>query len=123
MLEIAELSPKQHKALAALLTEPTITAAAQKAGIAERTLHGWLQEPAFRDEYRRLRREALGQAMARLQNVSSAMVAVLLQLAADKQTPASVRFQAASKVLELGIKWAETEDIEQRLAALEASMK
>ncbi len=119
MPEIAGISPKQHKALAALLSESTIAAAATKAGVAERTLYGWLQEPAFSEEYRRLRREAIGQAMARLQQVSSGMVSVLIQLAADKHTPPSVRFQAAAKVLELCVKWIETEDHEQRLAALE----
>ena len=36
---MAPLSPKQDKALVALLTEPTISAAAKKAGIGERTLH------------------------------------------------------------------------------------
>lgn len=34
-----ELSPKQQKAIIALLSEPTITEAAKIAGVGERTLH------------------------------------------------------------------------------------
>jgi hypothetical protein len=115
-----KLSPQQSKAVAALLTASSVAQAADEVGVTARTLFRWLDDPTFEAAYRAARREALGQAMARMQGVSSAMVSVLLQLAADRRTPPSVRFQAAAKVIELSIKWNETEDIEQRLAALEA---
>lgn len=114
------LTAKQHKALSALLTEPTIKAAAEKVGIGERTLHAWLKEDAaFAEAYRAARRDAVGQAIARLQQASAAAVAVLCQLMADRTKPASVRLAAASKVLDLSIRAVELEDITQRLEALE----
>ena len=116
---MADLTPKQHKALAALLTEPTLSAAAAKVGIGERTLHSWLAEPAFKAAYLDVRREAVGQAIARLQQLSSGAVAVLAQVAADKQAPASARVAAASKILDTAIKAVELEDLEARIAALE----
>ena len=39
--------PKQQKVLAALLTEPTLTAAVVKVNVGERTVHTWLGEPIF----------------------------------------------------------------------------
>jgi hypothetical protein len=47
-----ELTPKQRAALLALLTEPTIEAAAVKAKASPRSLHAWLKDPRYR---RRLR--------------------------------------------------------------------
>ena len=117
------LTPKQQKALAALLAEPTIPAAAAKLGMGESTLHKWLKDPAFGDAYREARREAVGQAIARLQHVSSAAVSVLMQVAADKSAPASARVSAASKILDMALRAVELEDLENRLSALEAQME
>ena len=44
------LTPKQKKGLAAMLTQPTLTAAAQAAGTSEKTLYRWLALPAFAAE-------------------------------------------------------------------------
>jgi hypothetical protein len=50
--------PRQAEAaIAALLAEPTIEAAARKAGISESTLLRWLQEPAFKAAFRAARRQ------------------------------------------------------------------
>ena len=113
------LTTKQEKAISALLSEPTIKQAAEKIGIGERTLHTWLAEPAFVDAYRAARRDAVGQAVARLQQTATHVVTVLLTLMADKTTPAAVRLNAASKVLDLSFKAVELEDIQARLEALE----
>jgi hypothetical protein len=113
------LTPKQEHGIAALLTEPSITKAAEKAGVTERTLHRWLGDPAFAAAYRQARREAVGQATARLQQIATHAVTVLLRVMADTKTPASVRVAAAKTVLEFAIKAVELEDIEARLAALE----
>ena len=116
------LTPKQQKALAALLSEPTITAAAAKVGVGERTLYTWLGEPAFGDAYRTARREAVSHAVARLQQVSSDAVTVLVTVMASKETPAATRAAAAKTVLETAIKAVELEDLAVRLDALEQRM-
>ena len=48
----AKLTPKQEKAITALLAQPTIEAAAASLGINPATVHRWLQEPAFVEAYR-----------------------------------------------------------------------
>ena len=113
------ITSKQEKAIAALLSEATITTAATKIGVTEGTLHKWLKDPAFVEAYRAARRDAVAQAVARLQQVSSAAVAVLVQVMADRGTMASVRVAAASKILDYAIKAVELEDIAARLDALE----
>lgn len=119
MADIDALTAKQHKAIAALLTEATMGAAAKKAGVGERTLYTWLSEPAFDSAYRTARRKAVQQAIGRLQQVSTAAVSVLVRVMANDQTAAGTRVLAAKTVLEFAIKAVELEDFEERLAALE----
>jgi len=116
------LTPKQEKALSALLTEPTILAAAKKVGVGERTLHTWLGEDAFAAAYRNARRAAVSQAVTRLQQVSSGAVAVLVNVMADKDNPAGTRVNAAKTVLEFSFRAVELEDLAERIAALEQQM-
>jgi hypothetical protein len=67
MKEYADLEPGQERAIIALLSEPTLKAAAASASISETTLWRWLREPAFKDAYRKARSDALAQATAKLQ--------------------------------------------------------
>jgi hypothetical protein len=112
------LTPAQHKAVSALLSEPSVRKAAEVAGVKERTVYHWLKTPAFADEYRSARREATQQAIARLQQYSGHAAATLVALMASGN-PAAVRLAAASKVLDLAIKSVELEDLSARLEALE----
>ena len=113
------LTPQQQKACLALLTEPTIAAAASKAGVGERSLYRWLDRDDFAAAYREARRKALGQAIARLQQLSSGAVAVLASIAGNAALPTGARVAAASKILDTAIKAVELEDLEARIAALE----
>ena len=116
-----KITPKQELFLASLLTSPTIQHAAAAAGVSETTAHRWLRsDGAFDAAYRRARRTAVGQAMARLQQVSGAAVAVLMQVAGDTSVRASSRVAAAKAILELAIRAVELEDLDARIAALEA---
>ena len=47
------MTPKQQKALLALLTNPTKEKAAAAAGITSKTLRGYLADPEFQAEYRK----------------------------------------------------------------------
>lgn len=112
-----DLTPAQHRAVSALLEQPSVRKAAEVAGVKERTLYHWLKNGEFAAAYRTARREATQQAIARLQQVSGAAVAVLCQLMTSS-TPA-VRLGAARTVLEFAVKAVEIEDLTARLEALE----
>ena len=113
-------SRKQEAAIAALLTEPTIEAAAAKAGVGSRTLREWLQLPDFAAAYREAHRRLVERTVARLLAATDKAVDTLTQLM-DSDHNAS-RARAALGVLDHASKGAELLDLDARLAALEARM-
>ena len=112
-----KLSRKKDQAVAALLSESTIDAAAKVVGINERTLRNWLKLPQFQSAYRAARRQVVEAAVGRLQQASSEAVATLERnLTCDQ---ASVEVRAAVAILDQSIKAVEILDMEERLAELE----
>jgi hypothetical protein len=77
--------------------------------------------PEFQTAYREARRDAFGQAVARLQQGASAAATTLIKLLLDQNTPASVRARVADSIFNHAATAIEIEDIEARVAALEAS--
>ena len=110
-------------AVAALLTQRNIEEAAKTAGVSPRTLRRWQQEPEFDAAYRKARRDAFGQSVARLQQVSGAAVTTLQRLIVDPSTPAAVKARAAYYILTLSTKAIEIEDIGARLTVLEEAVE
>jgi transposase-like protein len=117
----AKFGRKKEEAIAALLTQRNIEEAARTAGIGTQTLLRWLKVPEFEIAYREARRAAFGQSIARLQQASSAAVSTLLKVMIDPNSPASTRVRAADSILDHAAKAIEIEDIEVRVAELEAA--
>ena len=114
-----KLSRKQDQAIIALLQMTTIGEAAKQAGIGEATLWRWLQLPEFQARYRGAKRQAVAQAIARLQQASSEAVETLQRVMNDTETSASARVSAAKIVLDAALKGSELEDLSARLEQLE----
>ena len=117
----AKFERKQEEAIAALLRQRNIEEAAA-AGIAPNTLLNWMKVPEFEKSYREARRAAFGQAIARLQQGTSAAATTLLKTMIDPSTPASVKVRAAEAIFNHAAKAIEIEDIEARVTAIEASV-
>ena len=115
----AKFGRKKEEAIAALLTQRNIEEAARSIDVAPKTLLRWLQVPEFRKAYREARRDAFGQAVARLQQGTTAAATTFLKTMIDPNVPASVRLRAAEAVFNHAAKAIEIEDIEARVAALE----
>ena len=111
------LSRKQEQAVAALLTEPTVAAAAERAGVSEVTLWRWLKLADFVAAYRAARRQVVEKAIAQLQQSSWAASTTLLKLLASNSD--SVRLRAAVAILDQANKGVELIDLEERLSVLE----
>lgn len=94
-----KLSAKQEALLAALLTEPTYTAAATKVGVSRMTLYRWLQDTTFQQAYRRARRELVHHAVGRLQLGSGLAVEALMSIVAQSRRD-SDRVRAAVVILD-----------------------
>ena len=93
-----KLTRKQEQAIAALLSEATVGAAAEKVGLNEVTLYRWLKLPDFLTAYRRARLEVVEKAVAQLQHSSWAASTTLLKLLGSGSD--SVRLRAAQTILE-----------------------
>ncbi len=115
----AKFGRKKEEAIAALLTQRNIEEAARSIDVAPKTLLRWLQVPEFQKAYREARRHAFGQAVARLQQGTTAAATTLLKTMIDPGTPASVRVRAAEAIFNHAAKAVEVEDIEARVTALE----
>jgi hypothetical protein len=112
---------KKEEAVAALLTQRNIDEAAKATGIAPNTLLNWMKEPEFQVAYREARRAAFGQAIARLQQGTSAAATTLLRMMIEQGTPPSVRVRAAEVIFNHAAKAIEIEDIDARVTALETA--
>jgi hypothetical protein len=110
---------KKEEAIAALLTQRNIEEAAKAAGIGANTLLRWMKVPEFQAAYREARRAAYSQAVAKLQQGTTAAATTLLKVMLDQGTPASVKVRAAECVMTHSAKAIEIEDIEARVSELE----
>jgi hypothetical protein len=115
----AKFGRKREDAIVALLTQRNIEEAAKSVGIGTKTLLRWLKIPEFEAAYRAARTESVRQAIARVQQTTSAAVSTLHRLMVDANTPASVRARVSETILTFAIKGVETEDILARLEQLE----
>jgi hypothetical protein len=109
----------RERAIIALMSCVTIAEAAEEAGCSERTLRGWLKDDAaFREEFRRARAGAVGDALRQMQVAAEAAVQALVSQARDDDDDTAYR--AATALLDRVQKAQEAADVEARLAALEA---
>jgi hypothetical protein len=115
----SKFSQKMEQAVAAMLTQRNIEEATRSVGVSAPTLLRWQELPEFQTAYREARRAAFGQAIARLQQGTSAAATTLLKLMIDPSTPASVKIRAAEAIFNHSAKAIEIEDIEARVTALE----
>lgn len=115
-------SRKRDVAVMALLTEPTIKQAAEKADIAESTLWRWMQEEGFKEQYEQAKREAVSHATTRLRQSMTSAIDALVDMAENPKTSAMARATAARTLLEFAFKAHENEDIQKRMDALEEAL-
>jgi hypothetical protein len=115
----AKFPRKTEEAIAALVTRPSVEEAARTISVQPKTLRRWMRLPEFQAAYLQVRREAVTQALARLQQGSGVAATVIFKILVDVNAPASVRLRAADCLFQHAIKGVELEDIEVRVAELE----
>ena len=117
------MTPRQQKALAALLTSPSKAAAAKAAGIAPRTLRDYLADPEFQAAYRDAFGNMVEDATRQAQQAISPALSTLREIVEDREEDAQARISATRAILSHGIKLTETTDILNRLQELETAME
>jgi hypothetical protein len=115
------LSPKQRRAVCALLATGDVTAAAKEASVNRATLYRWLKEPAFLAAVREAEADALDELSRLLVRLGRTAVATIAKAMSDPITPAATRVRAADVALSRLLQLRELAQLEARVQALEAA--
>lgn len=92
-----DLTQKQTLAMPYIAANPSMTEAAKAAGISRVTLYRWMQDPSFRAELERIRRDAVDLAYAELRGLALKSVTAIAELLEDPDP--RVRSMAARTAL------------------------
>lgn len=114
-----DLTGKQKKGIAALLSEPTQAEAAGTAGVGPRTLSRWLQQPEFRAALQAAENDAINEAIRHLARMQSSAAKVIDDILGDDEISPTVRLRAAVSVFDLLIRLKSFNQLEERISTLE----
>lgn len=120
MKELTNTEMRQERAIVALLSEPSIEAAAKTADVSDATIWRWMQQADFRAKLRDARRAVVEGAIGRLQQAATEAVSTL-QRNLTCGTPA-VEVRAATAILDQAIRAVELFDVVERVEELEARL-
>ena len=96
------LTPRQERAVLALLNEPTIKRAAEVAHVGERTLARWLRQAVFAEAFEEARREAFDHALSLTQKYAAMAVHTFAKVMSDPVSTSASKVSAASALLKFG---------------------
>lgn len=116
-----DLTAKQEKLIALLLSERTIDDACQKAKVNVSTYWRWMKDRKFLDRYRQVRRGILENAVAKLQSITFEAIDTLARNL-HCENP-SVENRCAAIFLEQSVKGMELLDVENRIQELESIIR
>lgn len=116
------LTTRQRRFVAALLSEKTVTAAAEAAKVAPRTAWNYLADDAVRAELARRQDGILGHVSRRLATEMETALDVLHEVMVNADAPDAPRVSAARAVLDGGLKLAELVALAERVSQLEERM-
>jgi len=121
MAKNSELSAKQKKMIAAMLTCKTIGDACAAINVGRTTLTRWLNTDIFISALRAAQNELITNASSQLIAAQENAIKTLRYLA-EKVVNEGVRRAAANDILSYSLKYNEQLDVEQRLSALEKAV-
>lgn len=119
MIRNDTLTPKQRRAIAALLAQPSIAAAARAVGVGRMTLNRWLGNADFRAALAEAEATYVDESLRNLVRTCNQAVSVLEDVMSDPKATASVKVRAAASVLDNLLKLREHVDFDARIRRLE----
>lgn len=112
----------RESAITALIANPTIKGAAESCGIAEKTLHAWLNEPDFSKQVRKAQEEITRGTIGRVLSTVGSAIDALIEIMNDKEINPGPRVSAARTLLDNSFRVYELESIQRRLDELEGRL-
>ena len=119
----AKFSRRKVAAIAALLECLTLTEAAARCKLSERTLRRWLADETFSDRYHAECVRLLDSAIDALRKKSLAAVETMSGMSSGTIPASAPQLSAARAIVELAIRGTELQEVEDRLAILEEMVK
>jgi hypothetical protein len=113
------LTPKQRKAVEALLTTGDVQAAAQQAGVSRDTIYRWLKQPDFLAMVRAAEAQAIDDLSRILVRLGRTASGTLAKAMSDTTTPVASKIRAADVVLNRLLQLRELATLEARVVELE----
>ncbi|MDP2604458.1 MAG: hypothetical protein Q8S00_18010 [Deltaproteobacteria bacterium] len=120
MSDNGRLTERRQRVIPCMLASPSTEEACRRAKINKTTVYEWLRDETFRHELERQRDAAIERSLDSLKaNISKATETLVKLLDSDKET---IQARAAEDIIEFTQKALEYEELEKRIAALEASV-
>jgi transposase-like protein len=117
-----QLTLRQRRAVAALLTTGDVPAAAQEIGVDKATLYRWMQQRPFLEAVRTAEAGALDELSRSLVRLGRTAAGTLEAAMGDASAPWATRVRAADAVLGRLLQLRELATLEARVAELERSV-
>jgi hypothetical protein len=114
---------KKDAAIAALLVQPTVAAAARAVGVSSQTLGRWMKDPAFDAAYRAAKQANHEQSMARHGRRAVAYVESIRNIVSDPTVKASTRRAAGQFVIREAGHAREMEDFAAEVATVDRASR
>ena len=115
-------SRKDELIIAALISNPTVRAAAAACGVSETQIYARLRQPDFKERYDQARREVLQQSAAYLQGIVSDAIRKMYELMNDPDTAPQIQLNAAIAITRTQQTMTEQIDLLTQLAELKKAV-
>lgn len=114
-----KLTSNQTKALAALLEQPTLEKAAEKAGVNVKTLYRWIRQAEFREALQQAEATAIETLSRRVLGMGEDAVTALGDVLKNPaQAGAGNKRMAASEIITRLFQWQELLSMQEQLSEL-----
>ena len=117
------MNQKQMSFLQALLTEPTVTRAAEKANISRETAYKYLRDEEFKMELQKRQDECISGTVRFLQGKLAVCSKRLAEIVENPETSAQVAINACNSIFNSCRTMTETEEVIRRLQQIETDIK
>ena len=117
------LSPKQIKAVDALLATGDVASAAREMKLNKATLYRWLKEPVFNQAVRDAEARAIDDLARMLVRLCKTATATIYKAMNDQTTPMTVRVRAADIAISRMLQLRELATLEARVTELERNVE
>lgn len=112
------MTPRQNKAIQALMTQPTKAEAAKAAGISPATLRRYLADEEFKREYNKALSELVKEAATQARQHLAPALQCLRDIVDDETKPCTARVQASRALIDYGLQLISFADIEEQIEEL-----